>query len=947
MCLILKLNNILATMISKKLFVLFFLISSIFYGQEIPPIQIFTTKDYKAEDQNWSISQASTDQMYFANNKGLLEYNGERWQLYKTPNESILRSVRVIDGRVYSGCYMDFGYWEKDSFGKLNYTSLVKELKIKLIEDEQFWNIVSLENYILFQSLNHIYIYNTINGELKIIESQNTITKIYKVDDTIYYQKFSEGLFKIENGEEKQVTASYVIKDKVIINVFDKEGDLLIQTKENGFYIFKNNNVEVWNENLKNTLYHNSIYSSIQLKEGGYLLGTVSHGIILLDEEGNIKLKIDQANGLSNNTVLSLFEDSRGNIWLGLDNGINNINLNSPFTVYNDDSGVLGTVYTSLVHDDKLYLGTNQGLFYRNLDSHDNFNFVEGTEGQVWCLQNIDGTFFCGHDKGTFIIENNQANLFSEVQGTWQLQKIKSMPDFLLQGNYSGLFVLQNSNGKWVLRNKLEGFDISSRYFEFVNDNQILVNHEYKGVYKLNINEAFTAVDVYKKESVPKGDKSGLVSYNNSVLYAYEDGVYEYKPKKKLFQKDSSLSKLIGFKQYVSGKLIADKTSDKLWAFSENSLNYVEPGKISSNYRAFSLSLPNDLRKTKVGYENLLELGGNKYLMGATNGYLVFDLDKLNSNNYEVSIALNGVTNYALNEDSKALNIDDESQLSNKNNNISFEYSVTNFDKFLNSKYQYRLLGFNNNWSDWVDDSSVLYENLPYGNYTFEAKAKVGNTISENTISYKFEINKPWFLKPLAIALYILILVLLLAIVHWLNQRHYKKQRAELLKKKERELEIKGLENQKQLMQFKNQNLQQDIENKNRELGMSTMNLINKNELLNDIKKELVKAKKIEDLKSVIKLINKNLNTTDDWKLFEEAFNNADKDFLKKIKHIHPSLTSNDLRLCAYLRLNLSSKEIAPLLNISPKSVEVKRYRLRKKMNLGHDVNLTDYILQI
>ena len=128
---------------------------------------------------------------------------------------------------------------------------------------------------------------------------------------------------------------------------------------------------------------------------------------------------------------------------------------------------------------------------------------------------------------------------------------------------------------------------------------------------------------------------------------------------------------------------------------------------------------------------------------------------------------------------------------------------------------------------------------------------------------------------------------------------------------------------------------------------MSTMNLINKNELLNEIKKELVKAKRIEDLKSVIKLINNNLNTTDDWKLFEEAFNNADKDFLKKIKSIHPSLTSNDLRLCAYLRLNLSSKEIAPLLNISPKSVEVKRYRLRKKMNLEHDVNLTNYILQL
>ena len=89
------------------------------------------------------------------------------------------------------------------------------------------------------------------------------------------------------------------------------------------------------------------------------------------------------------------------------------------------------------------------------------------------------------------------------------------------------------------------------------------------------------------------------------------------------------------------------------------------------------------------------------------------------------------------------------------------------------------------------------------------------------------------------------------------------------------------------------------------------------------------------------------MNNTNDWKMFEEAFNNADKDFLKKIKEKHKALTPNDLRLCAYLRLNLSSKEIAPLLNISARSVEVKRYRLRKKMNLPHESSLTNYILEI
>ena len=159
---------------------------------------------------------------------------------------------------------------------------------------------------------------------------------------------------------------------------------------------------------------------------------------------------------------------------------------------------------------------------------------------------------------------------------------------------------------------------------------------------------------------------------------------------------------------------------------------------------------------------------------------------------------------------------------------------------------------------------------------------------------------------------------------------------------------LKELESAQKLMQLKNEKLKLDIESKNRELAVSTMSLIKKNEFLNSIKSELKdRASTPQDLKKVIRIIDKNLNNTDDWKLFEEAFNNADKDFLKLIKEKHPILTPNDLRLCAYLRLNLSSKEIAPLLNISPRSVEVKRYRLRKKMDLPHESSLTNYILEI
>ena len=159
--------------------------------------------------------------------------------------------------------------------------------------------------------------------------------------------------------------------------------------------------------------------------------------------------------------------------------------------------------------------------------------------------------------------------------------------------------------------------------------------------------------------------------------------------------------------------------------------------------------------------------------------------------------------------------------------------------------------------------------------------------------------------------------------------------------------ELKEIERKQSISNLENKQLQKDIENKNRELAVSTMSMIKKNQFLNKIKNDLNKTGDSQHILRVIKTIDKNLNNEDDWRFFEEAFNNADREFLKKIKRIHNKLTKNDLKLCAYLRLNLSSKDIAPLLNISLRSVEIKRYRLRKKMKLSHNEGLTEYVLSI
>ena len=227
-------------------------------------------------------------------------------------------------------------------------------------------------------------------------------------------------------------------------------------------------------------------------------------------------------------------------------------------------------------------------------------------------------------------------------------------------------------------------------------------------------------------------------------------------------------------------------------------------------------------------------------------------------------------------------------------------------------------------------------------------RARINNEITANTATYSFTINRPWFLSNVALALYGIFTILLFTAINSFYKRYYKKQRERLLEKKTRELAVKELEAQKEIIQLRNTQLKNDIESKNRELAIATMNMIKKNETLNSIKQELQKQKtEKQDVKPVIRLIDRNINNAEDWKFFEEAFNHADKDFFKKVKELHPQLTANDLRLCAYLRLNLSSKEIAPLLNISVRSVEIKRYRLRKKISLAREINLNDYFLNL
>ena len=915
---------------------LFFLhFTSFIYSQELPPIEIFTPEDYHGENQNWMISQTLDKNIYVANNQGLLEYNGTKWKMYASPNNTIIRAVAVVDDRIYTGCYMEFGYWSKNTFGNLLYNSLVPELKTKMIDDEHIWNIITLEDWILFQSHDRIYFYNFNDKDFTIINSNNTITKVFNINNNIYYHVDNEGVYKINEGKSILVIDEEVFNGDDVINIFPANKDLLIQTFNSGFYFLKDEKIVPWNIPATKTLKNITVYNSIQLKDKSFVLGTISNGIIYLSADGNIVYYIDQNNGLSNNTALSLFEDTDDNIWIGLDNGINCINLKSFVDIFNDDQGKIGMVYDSKIFNEYLYLGTNHGLFFKKINTTDPFKFIDGTSGQVWNLHIYNDELFCGHHYGSFLIEKNKAVLIADTPGTWGFREVPKIKNTLLQGNYSGLNLIQKSKGKWSYKNKLIGFDNSARYFEFLNSHEIFVSHEYKGVIKLNINRDYSKVTSIQRDSVLGiGKNSSLTKYNHQLLYAFEKGVFVYDTIKNRFIIDSLLSPIVCNGNYISGKIVVDQTK-KLWGFTEESINYISINNLTNKFQLNTISIPSKLRKGMIGYENIEYVDNEKYLLGTSDGYITLDLSNI-QNPTKHSVSINNIQLKIHEKPNQNIDIYKSGDFKFSQNSITVNYNVPEFKKYITVKYQYKLKGLYEGWSKWSDQSETTFENLPFGSYNFIVRAKTNNNITDEA-NYEFTVNRPWLLSNLAIVMYIISILILFGLIHRTYKKYYNRQNIH-----------KQIKNERLIMQMKNENLNHEIESKNKELAISTMSLIKKNEVLGSIKKELKKIScEPKEAFPIINLIDKNINNSKDWKFFEEAFNNADKHFLDKVKKIHPNLTSNDLRFCAYLRLNLSSKEIAPLLNISVRSVEIKRYRLRKKMNLSHDDGLIDHILEI
>lgn len=912
------------------------------YSQELPPIQSFTTDDYKGGNQNWAITQDSGNLMYFANNDGLLRYDGNHWQLYPSPNKSILRSVHAANNLIYSGAYMDFGYWKYMPSGELTYYSIVDELGFQMIEDEQVWKIFDYNQFIIFQTLDRLIIYNFLSKSVQVVSLEDKILKSFLSNNNIFIQSANKSIYIVSEGKSNKMIDGNKLGDLNVVNIFnDDEGIYFISDKK-GFYRIKNKRIfpilSYSIPKLQNTL----IYSAKKTDSGHYVLGSVMDGVLIFDKSGKLLYNYTSEQGLTNNTVLSTYTDNNDNLWVGLDDGIAYLQLNSPIRIFNDNRGKLGTIYASSLYNGMLYLGTNQGLYKKKFNSDQDFSIVPGLEGQVWNLNKLDGKLFCAHDSGMYIIDDSDISQIFDDVGTWGYRLLEH--NLILAGTYDGLHILKKTGKLWKHFKKIDGFDISSRFFELSGKNTVLVSHEYKGVFRLNLN--FEAYSVEDKKLIVDGKSlySSLSSLGNNIYYLSNDGFYQFNIESDLFEKNEKINRLIGKHNFLSGKIVS--TNDKnLWIFTKNFILKLEKNLFKNEFVDEEYVINQSLRRGLVGFENITSLDNKFYLLGSAKGYIIlneendFSLPKRN-------LMISRVSAANKNNAKLALAVDGNIQIPYQYNTIEFKFNIPAYDFLNNIEFRYKLNGYNDEWSPWTSSANVNFSNLKSADFELLLQARSGREII-STASYTFEIDNPWYLSNFAYATYTLLLIILSLIINWSYTKYYQRQHDKIISENEKKLELIDLKNKEEMMKLRNSNLQKSVESKNREIAAATMATIKTNKFLHQILEDLKNLNPGPDVNGIIRTIRRSLDKGDDWKFFEEAFNNTDPNFIKNLKNLHPKLTQSDLKLCAYLRLNLTTKEIAPLFGISSRSVEIKRYRLRKKMNLKSGVTLIDHIISI
>ncbi len=930
-------------------------------AQGTPFIDTYLKEDYDGGQANRGFVMDKTGMLHIANSKGLLSFDGTRFSLVPLSNKTPVLSIAVDDNNIIlAGGQGEFGYFLPDDKGALKYRSLKNLLPDEHLEFSDIRHIAVENGKAYFKSLQRVFVWDVGTENMKVLQNSSTLEFLGNTAGKIWVDDQSKGIRTLEGDTYSKVKGGEIFADKEVTCVLELGDKLLLGTWSRGFYKLEGDSISNWQTTADAKLKGLGIKTAVPDLNGGLVVGTISGGILFLDKEGNEIQYYSQENGLRSNAVQALLFDALGNLWVGTENGFHYLRMGEPFRYISPDLRQVPYGYAVKVFNGVPYFATSQGLYKHDSNG---FSRVPGGEGLCWNLSEWDGRLFLHKHFGLFEVKSSGVvPVRASGPGSWLL---KDWKNGYLEGTYFGLVYHPVSGEEEEFR-----LNESCRIFEMEGDD-VWISHVYKGVFKVSGTDGkfkdFKRYD--SKDGFPSDIGINLSKIDEQIVFTTERGIYFYDKETDRMLPHENLNAVFGEDCQLTR--LVDDGFGRLWYVENKEVGYVDATSLLTKGEWEKIPLPPLKGRLIENFEYIYPYSKERVLFGSESGFIAYFpeektapiLPKARITEIMVGVNLDSLLfgGYFMKNGTPSMEQSRLPEISFRDNNLKFRLASDDFSRGDGIMYSTKLDGFDRDWLDWTDSPERSITQLPAGNYLFWVKAKRKGEEAGEAVSYAFRIKAPWYATNLAKLMYFLFALFLIYLIWWIpRDRHEKETRnlqerqKEQLESREKEYERRVKESEEELVRLRTEKLESEVKFKNSELASSTMALVQKGEILLKIKEELSKITNLESekairdgIRKIIRTIEKDFRLDDDWDSFEQYFDQVHTDFIKRLREKFPQLTPKDYRLCAYLRMNLSSKEIATLLNITTRSVEVSRYRLRKKLDLDSSVNLVDFIMDV
>lgn len=924
----------------------------------LPLILNYAKNDFHGGAQTWDIKQDKRGVMYFANNEGLLSYDGTYWKSYPLPNRTILRSLGIDkDDRIYAGGQGEIGFFHPDASGFLRYESLINLLPAAHRTFADIWHIEVFNGSVFFQATDRIF--ELKNNIIRVFEPRTQWQFMALAGKELVAQDRRNGIFSYINNEWVPLKNNGLVRDEMISGVVSIGADsLLVTTIRKRFFLIRSDSIRAMIPRSDIEPINTDIYRSGRLNKTEFVAGTTSEGCLIMDFKGQIIQRISRSEGLQNNSILCLFLDHENNLWAGLNNGISMIAYNAAIKYIQPSSSDELSGFSSRIFNNRLYIGTSDGAFVTPLSGENKdlsfskgaFSLIRNSKGQVWRIDEVNQQLLMGHNGGTFSIVGDEAvSLAPEASWLFVPTSAVIPSPYVLTGTYTGLKLLSFRDNHFVNQGNLQGQYESLRYLALDNNNVLWASHPYRGIYRLDVSADRTRYEAKlytDKDGLPSPLNNQVFRIRNRVIFATERGAYEFDDASGKFVRCAFLDPVFGNMEL---RYLNEDNAGNIWFCSGKSMGvvrYMDGGKYAITW------FPELKGQILSGLENIYPYNAENIFIASEKGIIHLNYKKYISTQRALSVSIGGVK---LNSDSSIYGGyaggSTPRSFANSYNSFHFEFSSPAFSQQNNIEYSYKLEGYDKNWSSWSPKTEKDYTNLPEGSYVFQVKAH-DNLATESTAAvYPFVIDPPFYKTLWAYVVYALLFLLILHGINRWQQRSLDRQRLKYEEKQKQIIALHNLEiekNEKEIIKLQNEKLAHEVLLKKQELANASMHLVEREDALTRVKEELQslykKTGNNHDVKSALQLVSEVEKSKSNWDQFASHFNEINNDFLKKLKGKFPALTNSDLKVCAYLQLNLSTKEIAQLMNISVRGVDISRYRLRKKFQLERQQSLNDFL---